>query len=174
MEVKDGQLYIVHVHTKSWLGIDIRLFERIRYGKWSWSNHSALLVQDNGVWYLYEANPKVMRTNWTVWQTMANAAGKKYEITIIPEKYHKKQLIKPSQLFAEQLNALLGDGYDYVDLLLYQPISMFFGLYIQDNNKTKFICSRFVTCETNKVAEIFKETNIAPAPVFEIMSNLQL
>ena len=173
MELKDGKVYIIHVHSVGWIGFDIRLLERIRYGRWAWANHSAILLQDKGVWYVYEAEKSVVRTLWVNWKLVSENYRKKFILTEVPPHYFTKPDYS-TQPITDFANKLLGEGYDYFDLIVEQPIDMIIGIDLPYISKTKTICSRLVAHIIMAFTkDIFVEENISPALIFKICSTLK-
>lgn len=163
---------IVHVHTKSLLGFFIRLFEKMRYGRFSWSNHTAIIFEEDGLFYIYEANPKVIRTEVNKWISDAKLNSKQFIVTRIPE--HDFKIGKTLFDIKKDIDILIGDKYDYDDLIISMPISMITGLYFKSDDVNRFICSRFVAFLIDKYTyNTFNETNICPAKIYEMCANYE-
>ena len=172
MEVKDGQLYIINVHSKKgWLGFSIRLIEHIKFGKYAYSNHSAFLCQDKGIWYVWEAEAQgVIKTEWNKWN-IDSIKTKDFTLSVIPDHY---KITVNSQLWANYANESVGEGYDYYDLLFVQPIDILTGIELSDNNNTKTICSRYCAkIEKEFTVGIISDDNICPAELYKINSKLK-
>ena len=176
MELENGKVYVVSVHSnKGLLGEIIRFFERLRYGMYSWSNHTCIAVQDKGIFYVYEAEAQgVIKTGLKRWLALAEGV-KDCRFIAVPDKYFKLEITDYTlQHIADNLNKRVGDRYDIDDLLLVEPFNMITGAHLADNDKNSFICSRLVTVTLNEFTNnLFPETDISPAQVFKIMSELK-
>jgi len=164
--LKDGD--VVHVHTSSLLGEAIRLFERIRYGKFAWANHTAIIsIEDDKVW-LNEANPKMMRTLMSDWMDDAGVLDKKFIVTRISEPFWTEQMTV--QNVKNDIDILLGTKYNYLDILVSCPIFMLTGRWINGfwNNGKRYFCSQVVSFILNKYTRgLFSDIDIAPAKVYQ-------
>ena len=166
--VNDGD--IVNVHTKSPLGIIIRCFEYIRYGKFSWSNHTAIITIEGGKVWVIEANPKMIRTEFELWINDAYINGKSYEIKRIPGSYWTEEM-NPENIKAD-VDVLIGTKYAYADLIISMPIYMIFGKWINLNSNKRLFCSKAVAYILQKFTKgLFDDDNICPAKIKEICDN---
>jgi hypothetical protein len=171
--VKTGD--IIHVHTSSILGEIIRLFEKIRYGKFAWSNHTAIITIENGFVYINEANPKVMKTLMSDWMDNAYIHNKKFIISRIPETYWKYEMT--AQNVKNDVDSMLGTKYNYADIIISCPIFMLTGKWLNGfwNDGSRYFCSQFVSYILNKYTlNLFKDINLSPSKIYEMCSNYQI
>jgi hypothetical protein len=139
-------LDILHCHNpfvwyKPWryLSLAIRSFQKLRFGKYSWSGHTAIVVKDNkGIVWVYEADPKVKKTKWDEW-----SRDIKVSITRYPElKVQEKGVLKYCEMN-------LDTRYDIFGLVLWQPIYILTKKWYGKKNNGKFYCSEFAASVIN-------------------------
>lgn len=165
--LKTGDILNTHntfVWWKPWryLSLAIRVFQRIRYGKFAWVGHTAIAVRVKDTIWVYEADPKVMVTEYSKW-----AKDKKVSVTRLPVEMWIGHGVNPTDIYLD-CEKELGTKYDYLGLLFYQPIFILTGLWIGPKKDKRVYCSEFVARILDKNFKLFPNTyEINPAKIWE-------
>lgn len=159
-EIKTGDNLLVS--TNSWLGRTIQKFQKC---KW---NHAGKFIVISNVAYVCEAkNRGICLTpfvNYTNNKT-------KYQLLIQkPKKIFSEEEIQRMQFF--MLSKCGNVGYEYVNLLLYQPIKFLTGIWIGSKTDKKgdrrYICGEWVARIDNIIRGWFEKwEDLAPVELFK-------
>lgn len=147
MEKKDLQTFdVIHTYNpfvwyKPWryLSAIIRAFQKLRFGRYAWSSHTAIIIVDDlGEVWVYEADPKVKKTKWDNW-----CYDKKIAITRYPDNLLKKTKTNKNKLL-NFCDSLLGTKYDFMGLIVWQPIYILTNKWFGKKDNGKYYCSEYV------------------------------
>lgn len=168
---------ILHCHNPfiwykpwRWLSATIRTFESFRFGGYAWSGHTAIVgVDDNGVVWVYEADPKVKKTLYKNW-----ARDIEVSVTRFPqETLVENVVLRPNVL--RYCESKLGVKYDFFGLVVWQPIYILTNKWFGKKNNRKLYCSEFVADVCNKFIGMYpNKDEINPAKLYCDMVNYQI
>ena len=166
---------ILHCHNpfvwyKPWryLSVAIRSFEKLRFGKYSWSGHTAIVVKDeSGIYWVYEADPKVKKTKFEDWCR---------DIEISVTRYTSQYLLGfTKQDVIKYCESKLNIKYDFMGLIVWQPIYILTGKWFGKRNNGRFYCSEFVADVINNFIGLYNNKDeINPAKLYQDMINYEI
>lgn len=138
-----GDIISIHMPFewyKPWrlFSVVIRVFQGIRHGRWSWASHTAIIIIENGIPMVYEANPDVKRSFLEDW-----VKDKEVSISRIPERFFNA--FKDSETIKETAKSCLNTKYNYMGLIVWRPIFMITGVWLGPKDNARIYCSEFIS-----------------------------
>lgn len=168
IELKTGDVVNTHSPFKwykpqRWLSASIRFFEKLRFGESCWSSHTAMIsVERDGV-YVYEADPTVKKTLYSDW-----CQDKHVAIGRLPQFQSEVQYDMVSLFLRMRLNT----KYDFVSLLIFQPIYILTGKWFGTSDVSRLYCSEYIAYVLNGMFDMYPEWyKMNPAKIYQDTMN---
>lgn len=167
---------ILHCHNpfvwyKPWryLSAAIRMFETLRFGRYSWAGHTAIIVVKDGETWVYEADPKVKKTKYSEWARDIHVS-----VTRFNDNTLRNLDVEDEDVF-KYCEKTLGIKYDFLGLILWQPIYIITGKWFGKKNNGKFYCSEYVADICNHFIGTYNNKDeINPSKLYCDMVNMEI
>lgn len=168
---------ILHCHNPfkwykpwRWLSLAIRSFQKIRFGKYAWSGHTAMIIVDSdGEVWVYEADPKVKKTKYEDWCRDIEVSITRYPIHYLYESILNRHFVFN---YAE---SMLNTKYDFLGLIVWQPIYILTGKYFGKKDNGRYYCSEFVAKMINNFIGFYDDSyEINPSKLYCDMVNYEI